>query len=134
MIISKSITFAAAHRLLEHAGKCRFLHGHTYEAEIVLEGDVGASGFVVDFGDIRAKVGAWIAEHWDHATLAARADVALVAFCEAHSAGRVYVFEGPPTAENIAVELLAIARSVLAPAKVVSVRVRETESCCAEAS
>ena len=35
--ISKQISFCYGHRLLEHAGKCRHLHGHNARAVITLE-------------------------------------------------------------------------------------------------
>jgi len=41
--------FDAAHSLPGYQGKCANLHGHTYQVEIVVEGDVGVDGFVMDF-------------------------------------------------------------------------------------
>ena len=42
--ITVSATFAAAHRLPEHEGKCARLHGHTYGLEVTVEGTPQASG------------------------------------------------------------------------------------------
>jgi 6-pyruvoyltetrahydropterin/6-carboxytetrahydropterin synthase len=57
MVIFKSFTFEAAHRLpnvpADH--KCARLHGHSFRVEIMVEGEVGeASGWVMDFGDVKA--------------------------------------------------------------------------------
>ena len=41
--------FDAAHSLPGYQGKCAHMHGHTYQVEIVLEGEVGEDGFVMDF-------------------------------------------------------------------------------------
>lgn len=134
MRITKELHFHAAHRLLQHKGKCRWLHGHTYHVAIDVDGDVGPDGFVVDFGDLKTTVGAWVDAHLDHATICSEADVELVRFCEEHSESRVHVLAGPPTAENIAVEILRIARELLPAVRVEAVRVRETDTCCAEAT
>ena len=36
--VTIATTFAAAHRLPEHGGKCQRLHGHTYGLEVTVEG------------------------------------------------------------------------------------------------
>lgn len=45
--------FDAAHYLPMHEGKCRNLHGHRWEVEVVLESTTLMKGMVVDF--IRIK-------------------------------------------------------------------------------
>ncbi len=56
--IGKLFTFAAAHRLPNHDGKCAELHGHTYTVEVIVSGNVnpidGApdEGMVMDFGKL----------------------------------------------------------------------------------
>ena len=45
--------FDAAHSLPGYQGKCANLHGHTYQVEIVVEGDVGDDGFVMDFYQLK---------------------------------------------------------------------------------
>ena len=68
--IAKRFTFDAAHRVptMPEGHKCRRMHGHTYEVEIVLRGHVPASGILLDYGDIAE---AWrpIGEALDHRTL-----------------------------------------------------------------
>jgi 6-pyruvoyltetrahydropterin/6-carboxytetrahydropterin synthase len=39
-----------------HAGKCNQLHGHTYQLDIVIEGDVRFDGMVMDFAEIKMIV------------------------------------------------------------------------------
>jgi 6-pyruvoyltetrahydropterin/6-carboxytetrahydropterin synthase len=36
MRIGKTFTFDAAHRLQNHNGKCKNLHGHTYQVEVIV--------------------------------------------------------------------------------------------------
>lgn len=65
--LCKRFTFDAAHCLpkLGPDHKCARLHGHTYEVEIVITGDVGDNGFVIDYDDI-AKAWAPIHRDLDH--------------------------------------------------------------------
>jgi 6-pyruvoyltetrahydropterin/6-carboxytetrahydropterin synthase len=50
--------FDAAHSLPGYQGKCANLHGHTYQVEIIVEGDVGEDGFVMDFYQLKKILGA----------------------------------------------------------------------------
>ncbi len=52
MFIGKTFTFEAAHRLPDHDGHCRRLHGHSYKVEVTLDGPVHDDGMVLDFGKL----------------------------------------------------------------------------------
>lgn len=71
--ITVSTTFAAAHRLPEHEGKCCRLHGHTYGLEVTMQGTPQpsgpAAGMVMDFADLRQRVDKLIVEPLDHQLL-----------------------------------------------------------------
>lgn len=59
MEIWRTITFEAAHRLpnVPETHKCARLHGHSFRVDVHVEGDVGEdSGWVMDFGDLRATL------------------------------------------------------------------------------
>ena len=65
-IVMKRYTFDAAHLLSFHEGKCRNLHGHTYQLEVQIQGPVDSStGMVIDFGEISQIVKPIIKEY-DH--------------------------------------------------------------------
>jgi 6-pyruvoyltetrahydropterin/6-carboxytetrahydropterin synthase len=56
MEIFKEFTFEAAHRLpyVPEGHKCGRLHGHSFRAEVHVEGDVSPhTGWVIDFSDIK---------------------------------------------------------------------------------
>lgn len=108
--ITISATFAAAHRLPEHEGKCCRLHGHTYGLEVTVEGtpqETGpAAGMVMDFAELRQRVGELVVEQLDHQLLNDVFDfaptseaVAAWAFTRLRGAGlpvvRVRLAEGP---------------------------------------
>lgn len=126
---TRKLEFDAGHRLLGHESLCAHNHGHRYVAEITCEAPLDSVGRVIDFSAIKAKVGAWIAEHWDHATIANENDLVYLAALEAMGEDRVYRLDGNPTAENIATELLLVARRLLAPIRVVKIRLWETPNC-----
>lgn len=129
----------SAHRVMRHESKCSTLHGHRYRAEITVAAEtLDRVDRVVDFGAIKAKVGRWIDEHWDHTTLVNAADESLLNFCLRECtelAKRApYVFDGEPTAENIALRLFDVADILLEDDRlsIVRVRVYETPNCYAE--
>ena len=73
--ILTKIKFEYAHRLVRHAGKCRHLHGHSGEATIELAAEeLNDNEFVMDFGDVKGPLKAWLDEHWDHGYLANETD------------------------------------------------------------
>ncbi|MFI3194537.1 MAG: 6-carboxytetrahydropterin synthase [Methylococcaceae bacterium] len=65
--ITKEVYFCYGHRLMNHAGKCRHLHGHSVKASIsIQEEQLNQQGMVCDFADVRDCVEAFIDEHLDH--------------------------------------------------------------------
>jgi 6-pyruvoyltetrahydropterin/6-carboxytetrahydropterin synthase len=99
--VTKAIPFCYGHRLLNHKGKCRHLHGHSARAVIRLENAVlDDLGMVVDFAGIGDYVKTWLSGEIDHNMLLCREDPVLPLLRKAGE--RVYVMEDNPTAENIA--------------------------------
>jgi 6-pyruvoyltetrahydropterin/6-carboxytetrahydropterin synthase len=131
---TRRLEFDAAHRVARHESKCVNLHGHRYAVELTCDAaKLDDLGRVIDFSVIKAKVGAWIDERWDHGALLSEEDGELIAFCQAQG-WRVYTMKQNPTAENIAAELWHVATRLLAPEDVflAKVRVYETPNCWAE--
>ena len=116
------LTFASGHRLLEHNGKCVFPHGHTYRAEIwVAAGALSELGFVIDFTELKERVGGWVEDHWDHAFLVNSKDVELIRALRGVEGSRIFEFPGEnPSAEVMARVLYQQAHGLcgIAPAKV----------------
>lgn len=73
--IAKRFSFEAAHRLANHDGKCRNLHGHSYVIEVGVEGPLnwrsGApdEGMVVDFSVVSDLFKEHVYSKCDHAYL-----------------------------------------------------------------
>jgi len=56
--------FDAAHLLPHYGGKCRRLHGHRWEVEVVLESNkLNKDGFVVDFAIVKDLIEQVIPDH-----------------------------------------------------------------------
>lgn len=130
---TRAFEFDAAHRLVGHEGVCSNLHGHRYRVEVEVSSDaLDALGRVVDFGELKRTIGAWIDAHLDHAVILRHDDEPLLGVCRA-AGWRVHVMPGNPTAELMASELLTALPSLLSPPlRVVRVRLYETPSCWAE--
>jgi 6-pyruvoyltetrahydropterin/6-carboxytetrahydropterin synthase len=60
--------FDAAHFLPGYQGKCANLHGHTYQVEVVIEGQVGEDGMVLDFYQLKELLKAALVD-LDHGCL-----------------------------------------------------------------
>jgi 6-pyruvoyltetrahydropterin/6-carboxytetrahydropterin synthase len=65
--ITKEVYFCYGHRLMNHTGKCRHLHGHSVKAAISIQQQtLNDQGMVCDFADIRDCVSGYIDEQLDH--------------------------------------------------------------------
>ncbi|MCU7917149.1 MAG: 6-carboxytetrahydropterin synthase [Candidatus Thiodiazotropha sp. (ex Dulcina madagascariensis)] len=126
--VIKEIHFCYGHRLLNHQGKCRHLHGHNAKAVIRLESDqLDPLGMVCDFSDIGDYVKDWIDQTLDHCMLLHADDPVLPLLREAGEP--VYVMQNNPTAENIA--RLIFERVETGGFPVVEVSIHETDSALA---
>lgn len=113
--VTKQFQFHAAHQLPNHAGKCRNLHGHTYQVDVSVTGEIRTcdgstdEGMVIDFDRLKE---AWVPidEALDHKYLN---DVLET-----------------PTAERIALWILD--RLLEGGLEQVGVCVWETQTSCAE--
>ncbi len=84
-----------AHRLQNHPGKCKTLHGHNALLYLELTGEVDEpTGMVIDFGDIKDVI-----RQLDHQTILEKTDPLVFLISKVHP---VVQHGGPPTAENLA--------------------------------
>ncbi|HEX5141918.1 MAG TPA: 6-carboxytetrahydropterin synthase [Dehalococcoidia bacterium] len=123
--VTKTIEFSYGHRLLNHNGKCRYLHGHNGMLEVDIDAEkLDAMGMVVDFSDVNAVVKKWVDENLDHRMLLCNEDPMLPVMKQANEP--VYVMEKNPTAENIAALIWTAAHQ--AGLQVSEVRLWETST------
>lgn len=99
--VTVRIDFCYGHRLLDYEGACAHPHGHNGRVEITLEKDsLDARGMVMDFGDVKREMKAWIDDRMDHRMLVRRDDP-MVAWLESQGEPH-WALESNPTAETIA--------------------------------
>ncbi len=122
----RPIRISSGHRLLHHDGKCRRPHGHNYDIEVTVTGELTEEGWIVDKGEITG-----IISEWDHRFLLESGDPLIDAFEESGDSDAVVVFDAPPTAEVMSLELERRLREEL-PETVsdVGVQVSETAELC----
>jgi 6-pyruvoyl tetrahydropterin synthase/QueD family protein len=96
------VSWRAAHRLIEpYIGKCNNVHGEYYTAIITIESEtLDKCGMIVDFGEAKSKIKAFIDEKWDHSYMHASADPLGDLLMSNNM--KTYNFSSNPTAENIA--------------------------------
>ena len=123
--VTKIISFCYGHRLLNYQGKCKVLHGHNGAAEIALEAKrLDRRGMVIDFGDVKNVVGAFIDRKLDHRMLLCKEDPIVPIL---KKMGEPYfLMDENPTAENIAKLIYDFALKKNLP--VVSVKLWETST------
>jgi 6-pyruvoyltetrahydropterin/6-carboxytetrahydropterin synthase len=122
--VTKEFGFCAAHRLLNHRGKCARFHGHNYVAEVTLETDRldPATNMVVDFDRLKETVGEWIKVFLDHNAILNSADSETIRVLQ--SLGQEpFLTADDPTAEEIARVIFAQTERMLANVPI-PVRVR----------
>lgn len=96
--ITKEVYFCYGHRLMNHAGKCRHLHGHSVKAAISVTSEtLDTQGMVCDFADIRASVENYIDSNLDH-NLLLHKDDPLIPALKANNE-RFWALDEHPTAE-----------------------------------
>jgi len=134
MKIAKEFCWEMGHRLPNHPGHCRNLHGHSYRMVVEIEGEMNPdTGMVIDFADLKAIVKPLVDE-LDHAFLCQESDVEVKELLEKNDWKRVMI-PVPSTVENICglfVERLRPAFASGTPVTAFTVRIWETASSVAE--
>jgi 6-pyruvoyltetrahydropterin/6-carboxytetrahydropterin synthase len=96
--ITKEVYFCYGHRLMNHPGKCRHIHGHSVKAAItVARKDLNEQGMVCDFADIKAAAENYIEEYLDHNLLLNKNDPIIPALLDNNE--RFLALDEHPTAE-----------------------------------
>jgi 6-pyruvoyltetrahydropterin/6-carboxytetrahydropterin synthase len=67
LTLTKTFRFEASHVLPKHPGKCSRLHGHSWVLDVTVDGPLNEqTGFVVDYGELKAVVEDYIISKVDH--------------------------------------------------------------------
>jgi 6-pyruvoyltetrahydropterin/6-carboxytetrahydropterin synthase len=101
-----TFSFEAAHRQPEVGGKCRNMHGHSFQVGVTLfnADHIGGvnpkTGLSIDFSLVKNVIRGWIIEYFDHATLLGAMDPLAMYLIEEDC--KVFLFGGSvvPNARN----------------------------------
>jgi 6-pyruvoyltetrahydropterin/6-carboxytetrahydropterin synthase len=132
MKIAKEFRWEMGHRLPEHFGKCKNIHGHSYKMIIELEGEVGDSGMVMDYYDLKKVINP-IVEKLDHSFMVYDEDKEIISFLKKMES-KMVVVDFQSTVENICKYFLNEVKKINLPENIkkVSIRINETADDYAE--
>ena len=137
MTVTKRYKFEAAHRLMNHPGHCKNLHGHSYKIVVTVgnSDDLNDQGMVIDFSELSKVVKEEVIDKFDHAVILNSADPlaeALVAFTESEPQNDmcIVLLDEDPTAEYMAMAFAAMIDGKLKDlgVRVLRMEVWETET------
>ena len=132
MKIAKEFRWEMGHRLPEHFGLCKNIHGHSYKMIVEFEGELDENQMVIDYYDVE-KIIDPIIEKLDHAFMVSENDKIVLEFLEKMNSKKVIV-NFLATAENICLYILEEIKKSNLPSNISSIKVRvyETEKDYAE--
>ena len=141
MKITKIFNFEAGHRLSHYAGKCFYLHGHSYKLEVTVAGVLNKLGMIIDFGVLKDIVNKILDKNFDHKMIMKKDDLANQAVVKAFIPSGdnfdvgygFYLVDYNPTAENIGLDLFNKIKADLKDGVILSkIVLYETETSYAE--
>jgi len=104
MKIAKEFRWEMGHRLPEHFGLCKNIHGHSYKMLVEFEGELDKNGMIIDYYNVEKIINP-IIEKLDHAFMVNKDDKIVLEFLGKMNSKKVVVaFQS--TAENICLYLL----------------------------
>jgi 6-pyruvoyltetrahydropterin/6-carboxytetrahydropterin synthase len=126
MKIAKEFRWEMGHRLPEHFGKCKNIHGHSYLMVVEIEGEINEQGMVMDYYDLKRVIKP-IVEELDHSFMVYEGDKEIIEFLEKMNSKRVAVpFQS--TVENICLYCLNKIKDAGLPERISKLKVRIYET------
>lgn len=134
--ITKEFTFEAAHALDFYQGKCRNIHGHSYELEVTILGipskeNIHSKGMVMDFGDLKNIVKEHVIDKLDHRLILHKNSPKLAQ--KGLEQEELLLLDLQPTCENMVIYIVEqIQKFLPSSVSLYSVLLRETRTSYAE--
>jgi 6-pyruvoyltetrahydropterin/6-carboxytetrahydropterin synthase len=138
--ITKQFSFETGHALWGYDGKCRNVHGHSYNLYVTVIGQPITDpshvkhGMVIDFGDLKKIVKEEIVEVFDHATVFNKNTPHVELAKELQDRGHnVLLVDYQPTSEMMVIDFAdKIAKRLPDGIKLHSLKLQETATSFAE--
>jgi len=138
--ITKHFDFETAHALYGYDGKCKNIHGHSYQLYVTVIGEPindpnhVKNGMVLDFGDLKKIIKTEIVDVFDHATILNKNSPhkELAEKIKPHSPKTLLV-DYQPTSENMIVDFAHLIQAKLPKSVTLhSLKLYETNNSYAE--
>ncbi len=126
MKIAKEFRWEMGHRLPEHFGLCKNIHGHSYKMIVEFEGSLDKNQMVIDYYEVEEMINP-IIQNLDHSFMVNVDDKSVLEFLEKINSKKVVV-EFLATAENLCSYLLSEIKKTDLPSNISSVKVRVYET------
>ncbi len=126
MKIAKEFRWEMGHRLPDHFGLCKNIHGHSYKMIVEFEGELDKNEMIIDYYDVEKIINP-IIEKLDHAFMVNKNDQIVLEFLNRMNSKKVVV-DFQSTAENICLHFLNELKKASLPENVNSVKVRVYET------
>ncbi|OGU86006.1 MAG: 6-pyruvoyl tetrahydropterin synthase [Ignavibacteria bacterium RIFOXYB2_FULL_35_12] len=126
MKVAKEFKWEMGHRLPEHFGNCKNIHGHSYKMIVEFEGELNKNEMIIDFYDVD-KIIKPLLEKFDHAFMVNKNDKEVLEFLDKIKSKKVVV-DFNSTVENICNFILNEIIRVELPKNISSVTVRIYET------
>jgi 6-pyruvoyltetrahydropterin/6-carboxytetrahydropterin synthase len=126
MKIAKEFRWEMGHRLPEHFGLCKNIHGHSYKMIVEFEGELDKNQMIIDYYDVEKIINP-IIEKLDHSFMVNIEDKVVLEFLEKMNSKKVVV-DFNSTAENICTYLLNEIKKGKLSSNISSVKVRVYET------
>ena len=104
VIVVKEVVTETAHRLHNHDGVCKNIHGHSYRWQVGVSGEVNkATGMIIDFKILKNILQRHIIDPFDHKLILSVYDRG---FC--YEECNVTIFDMLPTVENFVAHVATV--------------------------
>ena len=127
MKIAKEFYWEMGHRLPDHFGLCKNIHGHSYKMILTVEGQMNEQQMVIDYYDLEKIINPIIME-FDHSFMVNKNDKIVIEFLNQINSKKVEV-DFDATVENICLFVLNKIKDAPLPKNIraITVRVYETK-------
>ena len=126
MKVAKEFKWEMGHRLPEHFGNCKNIHGHSYKMIIEFEGELNNDEMIIDFYDIDRIIKPLV-EKFDHAFMVNKNDKDVIEFLDKIKSKKLIV-DFNSTVENICSYVLKEIKKFELPENISSVTIRIYET------
>ncbi len=130
--ITKIFKFEAAHAISCYDGKCKNIHGHSYELHVTVSGkDLNESNMLIDFKDMKKVVEDLVIRDFDHSLMLKENDKNKSSSSKLDT--KILWLEEEPTAEFMLLEILKrIGKQFPKNINLKRLKLYETATCYAE--